>query len=171
MAELGKIRIIKDNTGGSGIPADPTGGTGATTKGATASATSAASDIIKDNTGGSGVTVTIVNTVTGEEIIGDQPFYKELCLHEGDLVHYEVISRKGITPYATNISRLMAGTVVKIDAGGNSGVLTERKSGMAIPFYHQNLAVQRIKEGDDVRYRLVRSSAGVVTAVNLHEIV
>ena len=177
MAELGKIRIIKDNTGGSGIAVDPIGGVTTPTRDGTASSGTASAtagvsaDIVKDNTGGSGVTITIVNNVTGLEIVADEPFYKQLCLNEGDMVHYQAISYRKETPFATNVTRITAGTVKSIDDSGNSGTITERKTNVVIPFYHANLEAQKIKAGDDVRYHLVRDSKGSVVATNLREIV
>lgn len=175
MAIKGTIKVIKDDTGGSGIIKDDTGGSGGTAT-ATATSTDTTAGSIKDDTGGSGgtATITIAEERTGREVTATTPYYRELCLNVGDLVRIDEVEYKDAggkrQVIVTGVSRITVGSVSSIDTTGNSGVLLERDTNKRIPFYQNNLVEMKIKQGDFVRYDLVRALAGFEIAVNLREI-
>ena len=171
----GTIKIIKDDTGGSGIIKDDTGGSiDATTKPGDVSGTTAvaAAPIIKDDTGGS-VTITISDDRTGKELSFTQLYYNELCLNVGDMVRFQLADVKGQKePIVVSVERVTVGTVKSIAADGTRGIISERESDKQIAFFQPNLAALHIRVGDFVRYDLVRSQRdkGAEIAVNVREI-
>ncbi len=126
--------------------------------------------IIRDNEGG------IVVDKNGVEYDFKQPFVKELCLDEGEVVTFDIIQVNGKLE-ASNVKRRTVGTITAINPDNCTGTITEvepnpKKFGTdgkpaELPFFQANLRECGFAVGDEVRYDLILTLKGIQTAVNI----
>lgn len=148
MAQKGKIKIIKDSSGG---------GDGATMATSSGTAVETAPTAI----------ITIVDAKSGTELEFEQPNYKGLLFNVDDLIRYETINIPGAAkPIVISARRFQAGTVTSI-TDACSGVITEKITGKTINFYQPSLKDLGIAAGASVKYDLVPGLKGEEIAVNV----
>jgi hypothetical protein len=148
MAQKGKVKGIRDNTGG---------GDGATMATSSETATATAPTAI----------VTIVDAKSGMELEYEQPNYKGLLFNVDDLIRYETINVPGAAkPIVVSARRFQAGTITSI-TDACTGVLTEKITGKTINFYQPSLKELGITAGASVKYDLVPGLKGEEIAVNV----
>ncbi len=128
---------------------------------------------IKDGTGSgdSGqITVGDLKPNPAPDQTFEQAGYKALCFNIGDIINTESVTPQGTTTSViVKACRIERGVVITLN-DDNTGTIEENKSLKTINFkqpYAQDLL---INVGSEVKYNLVKTSAGGEIAVNVQQL-